>query len=83
MVTWVEPAVARERAVVTRERSVRLRAELDWTLAVAGKEIGRARTIVAAGELAVGRGLVWEEPDGELDYVLVPLDGGILEPVMS
>jgi hypothetical protein len=73
----VTPGTARERAAATRDRSATLRVQLAWTTAVARREIRRARHLLAAAEAAVGLNLPWQEPDLELESVLVVLDGGL------
>ena len=74
---WLDAAAARERAAATRAESAALRAHIDWTLANARKEIRRTRLLLSAAEQSLGFGLVWQEPDSDLDRILVPLDGGL------
>jgi hypothetical protein len=72
----VAVAEARERAAATRNRSTLLRAHLSWTIVMTRREMRRASILLAAAEQMLGLDLPWQEPDGELDRVLVVLDGG-------
>ena len=78
-----DAAALRVHARVTREESVRLRAELRVTLYRGRRQVRRAKELVSAAQRSLGLELAWQEPDGDLDHVLVSLDGGLLEPVLG
>jgi hypothetical protein len=71
-----DAAALRAHARVTRAESVRLRAELRVTRYRGRRQIRLAKKLVATARESLGLDLAWQEPDGELDRVLVPLDGG-------
>jgi hypothetical protein len=79
----LDPVQVRERASAARARSEQSRQQLHWLFARSRRELRRANALVAEAEPARGRGLHWEEPDIELERVLVPLDGGQPDPIRS